>query len=193
MNKFKNYVIPMMFLVVAGLLLFNAIDIGLLRAANPVANTSGEPVAIVGTRTGTTTTPVNFYTYATTTYPVSIGANTDTVSLLFNMATASSSGANAIFSLYGSNDWDCNTATTTTIYNLPIKSEITWYDIGSHIINATGLTSLPTATTTFALASNVPARRQITLTNMNSKCLAVEINASSTTLYVEMMTKGKGY
>lgn len=161
------------------------------------SNTSGEPVVLIGTRVSTTTTGVSFpnYTAGTTTYPFRIGTHTDDTSIFLKITNASTTaqGQGSVYlSILGSNDPSCDTASTT--YSVPnnniITSDIGWYDVSQHILNLAGSRTLSTATGTINWqAVGVGEGREITLENLNSKCLALEVNGSSTVIYAEFTTK----
>lgn len=160
---------------------------------NPVANTAGEPVSLIGTKLGTTTTPVIFYTRtASTTYPFRIGADKDKVMLyLETFATTTTGNLNDVsYSILASNDNDCNTATTTTVYNVVTTNQINWFDASAHILNTTAITNQSFATSSYTWAGKGQKQgKEIILTELNAKCLALEVSASSTPLYVEFMAK----
>ena len=160
------------------------------------ANTAGEPTALIGSRTGTTTTGVSFYTRtSSTTYPVLLGADKKDVTLYIeSLATTSTSGnpsGHATFSILASNDTGCDSATTSPDFGNPIlKSDITWFDAASNVKGATGLTALATATTTFGFPTNGSVKgRTLTLEGLTAKCLSLEVAASSSVIYGELMTK----
>lgn len=162
--------------------------------ANPIANNAGEKTDIVGTNVGTTTTGVSFYArVASTTYPVKLGADKKNVTLFLKSLATSTSEGSVSFSILGSNDRECYTASTSAgTLNSVLTSDINWYDIGDKVVNATGLTSLNSATTTFTWMTNGTAKgKTLTLDNVNAKCLALEVAASSTVLHVEVMTRDK--
>lgn len=169
-----------------------------------VATSTGNRLTIVGARTGnhgTTTTGVNLfhYTDGTTTYPFRIGSHVDSTTFFFKSIGASTTaqGAGAVyFSLLASNDYGCETATTTGYFDLPLIDEIDWYDVGLNTLNYANTVTLPLATTTFNYAANdADINRTVTLTNLNANCLALEIKGTSTVLFVEAISKsfGQGY
>ena len=187
----KKNIIGVLFILIGVLYIGNAIRTQLVYGLS--GNTAGIPVPIVWTHTGTTTTGVGFYCRftASSTYPVLVGAETDTATLTFKTVSASTTpGGEVAFSILASNDWSCETATTTTIYNYPLKQEINWYDAGTFVVDRSQSLTIPVATTTFKwLPTGANQNKSITLTNLNSRCLALEVNASSTVLFVELMTK----
>ena len=154
-------------------------------------NSAGEAVVLIGTQTGTTTAGVYFSnTAATTTYPFVIGSKTKEVSLKLSPTQASTTGSNISLNILASNDYDCGTATTTTIFNVPTVEQIHWYDAGyTYLREFAGSLTIPTASTTLSWSPTAGQGRVITLTDVNAKCLALAVHASSTTLYAEFVTK----
>jgi len=162
------------------------------------AATMGEPIDIIGTSIATTTTYeyFNAYTEATTTAVKRIGAHIDTLTFFLDaMASTTVHGAvgPVYVSILGSNDQQCDTASTTTsMPNQSILSEIRWFDIGTNLLNLAGSATLPAGTSTMAWSGyGTDGRTQIVLTNVNTKCIAFQANASTTDLNVQMMTKSK--
>lgn len=157
-------------------------------------NLSAEPMTLIGTQVGTTTTGVSFYARtASTTYPFRLAKQESDV--VFNIQTsATSTGPNglATFSILSSNTAQCDTASTT--YSIPnnnvIVSDIKWTDAGNHLKNAAAVTALSTGTTTIAFPHNSSQLgKELILTNVTSKCLALEVAASSTVLQVTVTAK----
>ena len=184
--------------ILIGLGIALAVIVILLSIGQPVAptrslggNQAGEPVALIGSVTGTTTTGVYFLNSAgTTTYPFRIGLNADNnVTLTFKPVNASSS-ANASFNILASNDYDCDTATTTTIFNVPLATQINWYDAAPYLKEFAGSLNFAAATTTFSWnITGAGQSKNLVLTDVNSKCLAVAIHASSTIIHAQYLTK----
>ena len=159
-----------------------------------VSNSFGTPIDVVGTLVGTTTTGVSFYSrLASTTYPFVLRDNESNV--VFSIQTlATSTGPNgfATFSILSSNSSDCATASTTysTPNNNVIVSDIKWKDAGNHLKNAAAVTSLSTGTTTLGFAHNsTQLGKELILTDVNARCLALEVAASSTVLQVSAMAR----
>lgn len=157
-------------------------------------NLSDEPMVLVGTVVGTTTTGVSFYSrQASTTYPFRLAKLASDVT--FNIQTfGTSTGPNgfATFSILSSNTAQCDTASTTysTPNNNVIVSDIKWSDAGNHLKNAAAVTSLSTGTTTIGFTHNSSQLgKELILTNVTSKCLALEVAASSTVLAVTVTAK----
>ena len=163
--------------------------------ANPVANLSAEYIDIIGTRVGTTTTSVAYGPQsATTTYPVQLQERkTDITLYLESLASSTAAIGNVSLNLVGSNDQECYTASTTSgTMNPIIAGNIHWYDIASNIRGASGLTSIPSATTTISWATNGKLNgRTLILEGVNAKCFAIQVSASSTELHVSAMTSGE--
>ena len=186
-----------------GLLLGCAVVIGALLGASYLtkvfgANTitslalNGSPVNLIGSQVGTTTTAVGFYELAaSTTYPVRIGANTDTVAITLLALEASTSGATVNLSLLGSNDRYCDTASTSAGTLLTtVTGDINWYDVSKNILNLAGsATTISTATSSIQWTPTSGSGKQIVLTNLNAECLALEVSATSTRLMSQVITK----
>lgn len=155
---------------------------------------SGTPLNVVGSRVGTTTTTVVFpssgSSVSTTTYKTFIGKEIDKAIYQIRVVNASTS-AEALFSVLGSYDAQCDTATTTTtMTDIVLASEINWFDVGDHIRNAATMTSLTTATTTIAYSDITGgANREIMLDDLNHRCLALQVHASTTEMVVQLLTK----
>ncbi|MCH7534678.1 MAG: hypothetical protein IH948_02850 [Bacteroidetes bacterium] len=149
---------------------------------------SNEAFDLVGTRTGTTVVPFvwggNFV--ASTVFPILLDSRAEVATFTINADTASSA-AGAYFSVFASNDRNCDTATTSSpILNQALASEINWFDASSHILNLAGSSSITNETTTIPwepLTQGI--NKQISLWNLNSRCLALEVNASSTALWIQ--------
>jgi len=156
------------------------------------ANLAGEAFDVIGSRSGTTTSPASFnnLTIASTTYPTLIGANTDSATYTFQATTASATPI-VYLSFLGSNDISCDTATTTTIFNVVTTSQVQWFDAGRHLVNLAGSLTQTTGTTTFAWIPIAGQGIDITLNNLNSRCLAVETHASGTAMWAQLNLKGK--
>lgn len=176
-------------ILIIGVLLGNSY-LSKVFGANPVANNSRFPVDLIGSQMGTTTTSVGFYNFAaSSTYPFRINGS-DEVTLTLLAPKASSSGATARFSILASNDFQCDTASTSAgILNTTVVKDIKWYDAGKNLMNLDGSTSLSTGTTTITWAPSSGTGKQITLTNVNAQCLALQVRASSTKLMVQFKTK----
>lgn len=162
--------------------------------ANPVI--SGEPVDLIGTKVGTTVTPLYFHNNFTssTTYPVRIGQQAESV--IFTLNATASNTPRTYFSILASNDTDCDTATTTTIYNVTTTGQINWFDASNFILNAAGARTISSGTSTIAWDHGIYpiSNRTIVLDNVNAECLALQVAASSTKLWVQVKTKAtSGY
>jgi len=154
------------------------------------------PTDIVGTKIGTTTTGVNFAVNAgvegysaTSTYVATTTALTDV--LIFTVkALAASSTAGVHFSILGSNDYKCDTATTTTIYDVITMKQINWFDIGSHVAGLAGSQTISTGTSTIVWENPAVAQgKDIVLTNVNYNCVALQVSGSSTVLWIQRHSK----
>lgn len=201
MNKYIITVIALAGVVIGAFLIIDSSppeeQLGVSTGKDYLPIPSGYSYALVGTKVGTTTTGVYWVpgetagADATTTYPIRVGANVNTATFNFRITSASTTaqGPLAMVEFLGSNDWNCATTTTTSILNQPTVTQIQWYDVGKNIMGTAGATTLGTGTTTLVWTPTVGANKQITLTDLNNECLALGVNASATTMYVELQTK----
>ena len=157
---------------------------------------------VIGTKNGTTTTGVAFGitggggNTATSSYVSKIG-NRDLAIYTIKVLKASSS-ANAVFDVQGSNDDYCSdavaTSTSDVLYteDLPLLSEINWFSAGDHFKNKVHSTSFDNASSTSILLWTDPmqyASNEIILTDLNYRCLRLNVSASSTVLWAQIRTK----
>ena len=198
----KKFIIGIGLISLAVVLVGNSVFGGIGLTSDKKA--TGESFDLVGSRSGTTTTPVAFDGNNTTTglsststYPFVLGSITDTATFNFQVSSSTSAGGFApsvSFNVLASNDWNCGTASTTNYLNMPTEDQINWYDVGSHLMGLTNTIELNKSTTTFVWYPEEvvgTTGKSVTFTNLNTKCLAVELYASSTAVYVNVMTKGK--
>ncbi len=153
---------------------------------------------LIGTKVGTTTTGVGFYgkNTASTTYPFYIGGTVDNVVITLKATAASSTaqgGSNVTMEILASNDRECNTATTTTIYSDVITvNQINWFDSALFLENTLGTLALSSATTTLIWTNPLTtAGKIINLTAVNTNCLALRVSASSTVLWAQYKYRGQ--
>jgi hypothetical protein len=194
----KEYRIILILLGIAML-----IGLGLLldqRSPQALAGTSNKAIDIVGSRSGTTTVGAYFSTsFGTSTYPTVIGADIDTAIYSFYVTAASTTMAAVNISILASNDADCAVLATSTtdlryLYTRPLTGDIHWVDATNNIVNIVGSrTALSTATSSILWTTNAATGtgRQIILTELAHRCLALQINATSTALWVQLNTKQK--
>lgn len=208
-NNMKKLIIPLgiAVLVVIGVLWYGHDSeeimgaIATSTAFGKVASTTGEAYDVIGTRVGTTTTGVAHYlatTVGSTTYPWRIGNKVDTVTYYFRTTTASSTGAYVSFAVLASNDLNCETASTTNVNaseNVVTTDQVNWYDIGMLLKDYAGSLTIPAATTTFIWNPTGSNQTETaTFMNLNAKCIALSLNASSSIIHVQMVTKSnQGY
>ncbi len=145
---------------------------------------------LVGTRTASTTVPVGWYGnfVASTTYPFPLFGASDAI-VVFDIGNASTSASAVSISVLGSNDPNCSTATTSTIYNLMTKAQIRWFDAGSYLDGATVVSSFSNGTTTVFWNNPSGNQRALKFTDLSMECLAMEVNASSTQVYAHYKLK----
>lgn len=142
--------------------------------------------------TATSTTPLGFYgaNVASTTYPVFVGQDTD-LAIISLYTDVASSTANWQLSILGSNDSACDTATTSPDVGNPVLvADINWFDIADHLTNKVHPTSLGIGTTTIPYLNPAGGTgRTLILENLNYKCIALNVSASSTTGWAQIQTK----
>ena len=187
-----SYGMLIMVVIIGALLLFGkSVDVqnSLGGQANPV------PTDLVGTKIGTSTTAVGFGIAgtggqsATTTYPYLIGNETDSVSITLQAKNASTT-SNLQFSILGSNDTSCNTASTTSSLNAVTTGEINWFDLEDHFNNKVHSTSLEQGTSTLVWSNPIAGTgKELTLNDLNSRCIAFQVSGSSTTLWAQIRYK----
>lgn len=138
---------------------------------------------VIGTRVGTTTTGGGFYgaaaTNGSTSMPFNIGTQTDSVNFTIRLIGASTTPSSIFtWAVLGSNDFNCETAsTTTTANNQVIKKDVNWYKLGgTDMGQLTNSSGAATGTT-------------VSFTNLTFQCLNFEANGSSTVALVQMITK----
>jgi hypothetical protein len=139
---------------------------------------------LVGTRIGSTTDPVSFPTKnaASTTYPFYVGGKK--IGVISLGVVAASTSANVQVSILGSNDYGCNTATTSTILNVLTRGEVQWFDAASHLKNSAVTSSFANGITTLVWTNpSVNTIRELILDDLALECLALNISASSTSLW----------
>jgi hypothetical protein len=162
------------------------------------APNSGEAITIIGTKSGTSTVGATLTTAytggnkwgGTTTYPIFIGTNINNAVFTFKATMASSSGSFVTFNVLGSNDFGCDAS--SSVYSAPypiVKNDINWFDAGYNVLNLAGSASLSATNTTYVWSPTGPANTQITLTNLNAKCLLLKLNATTTALWAQVKVK----
>jgi len=152
---------------------------------------------VVGSRIGTSTTAVDFAdNTATSTYISRIDNSIDSVVYsIYNETTSAGGGANAYFSVLGSNDSFCDTIATSTtdvayVATEPLVSDIHWFDLGDNLRNKVHSTSLAVGTSSVAwLTPSTGTGRDIILEGLNTKCISLGVNASGTSLWIQAKTK----
>lgn len=145
---------------------------------------------LIGTKTGTSTSPVGFYgdnTVASSTYTTKIGNRYKDLTF-YNQAVNASSSAMVYFSVLGSNDMDCDTATTSTsLANTIVTGDINWFDIGQNVKNLAGSQTLAgTSTIAWDTSGADGTGNTFTLTDVNTECVRLEVSASSTELWTQL-------
>jgi len=154
-------------------------------------------VDLVGSRSGTTTTGVAFANNsATNTYRSIVGEEADSLTYTIKatvVGAAALGTANAQFSFIASNDPACGTTTSTTLEQWATTTgQINWFDVSPNLLGVTNTLSLPAGTGTIIWnPSSAGHGRQITLTELSAKCVALQISGSSTSLWVQTRTKIK--
>ena len=176
--------------VIIGVFVF--LNSGSQSITSQLGGQSGTVIDLVGSRIGTTTTPVyNNVSTGTTTYPIVIGREYDTVDFNIKVTDASSTLLRMDLSVLGSNDASCSTAsTTTTMADTVVTSDINWFDLGTHNLNLAGSNTISSGTTTIAWTPlGKGDGKQLSLTGLNTTCVALQVHASGTALYIQANKK----
>ena len=163
-------------------------NIGTEASAGPEIKSASD---VIGTRVGTTTTGVTFENFsATSTYMVrTSGAGTAIFTVYATEASSTAQGPAAAFNFFGSNDWDCATASTTGgALNPILTTDINWYDIGYNVAELAGSQTLG-ASSTIAWTPVGEQGKTITLTNLNYECIRVQAAASGTVMFMQARLK----
>jgi len=176
-------------LVIGGILYFNRSE--QTFRATPSAGPEIKVVSdVVGTRVGTTTTPVYYTGFgATTTKITKVSGLSEVIyTITAPVASTTAEGGGIVhFAITGSNDWDCATASTTGGLQNPILAkDIFWYDVGTSVSEYAGTLALGNGTTTFSTIMTPHLGKTITLKDINYECLKFEADATSTALFVQM-------
>ncbi len=167
-----------------------------IRSEQTLAGGTYKSIAVdlIGTRTGSSTSAVGFYlpTAASSTYPFYVGGK-DSGILTFRIEGASTS-ANVAISVWGSNDFGCALATSTTIYDFLTTTQVQWFDAIQHFATSTPLSNIGfgsnVATTTFFWTDPAVGQyREILLDDLSMECLAVQIHGSSTEVFSQYRLK----
>ena len=157
---------------------------------------TGEPLNVAGSRTGTST-PVGVLfanSTATTTYPIMLDPLAENgIFTIFPTSASTTPDGTLKFSLLASNDSQCDTATTTTTMNdTVIVSDILWFDAGDLIRGATQDNPFETGTTTISWTGvKRGTNKQFIVEGLNSRCLALQVNGSSTEAWIQFKQKSK--
>lgn len=163
----------------------------------------GVQVDIIGTRSGTSTTPVYFgdnpktviTLAASTTVAKRIESHANTMTFKIDAILASTTpDGEASFQVHLSDDTQCDTASTTTTISGVVMDEISWYDAAPFQLNVDGSTTIASASTTWLWEGiKTGEGRILAFENVNAKCVRFIANASSTNLYVGMLTRSESY
>lgn len=184
----KVYIIGLAVIVVAVGAFFIRGDKEVEVSADPSAGAEIDYASdVIGSRVGTTTASTYFFnSAASSTYKVGVsGASQATFTVLPTIA--STTGALATFAFYGSNDWDCITASTTGGTQNPIlTSDINWYDIGNHVAELAGTQAITGTSTVSILSIAQGLGTDIVLSNLNYQCIKVEAHGSSTYMLMQV-------
>ena len=155
---------------------------------------TGMPIDMVGTRVGTTTTGVYFSDGLATTSAIKrIESYVDTVTFTVDAVSATSTAGVAFFKVFGSNDLQCDTATTTTTMdNTVITSEVRWFSINTNLMNLAGSLTIPTASSTYTWSGfSTGSRNSFTLTDVNTRCIKLDVSGIKAIMQIQMLTRSK--
>ncbi len=150
---------------------------------------------VIGTKTGTTTEGVlisgTIGTSATTTYVSRISQGANQAVYTIN-ASDSSSSAHSYFEVMGSNDDYCDTTNTSLSVDLPLVSDIRWFDAGNHLKGKVHETSFSNVSSTASFMWANPtngAANEIVLVDLDYECLRLGVSGSSTVLHAQISAK----
>lgn len=163
---------------------------------------SSEPINVIGTRTNTSTVTAYFGVNSTagrsdtSTYPTLIGKDADSVVYYIGIEQASTtakspSAADLAFSILSSPDKFCAATSSSykTAMNNYVTGDVKWFDASDHIRGATQETTY-TGTGTIIWTNPRPSQfREIILDDLNAQCVALQVNGSSTEMWVQMLSK----
>ena len=147
---------------------------------------------VIGTKIGTTTTGVLWPTSTTTKeYIIKTGGGIKQATFTVKPTVTPAAWSQDVFlNFYGSNDDYCDTATTTSVLDKVITSEINWFDIGTNLREFAGSQTIAGATSTItATFAKTIQGKVVNLTDLNYECLKVGVVASGTTLWAQVKTK----
>ena len=163
------------------------------KASNEFVNYAGD---VVGSKSGTTTTGVNFSVTstggqsATTSYIKKTGGIQDIAIYTIKVLEATSSNANLNFSFLGSNDYECETASTTSSIDAITVPDINWFDVSDHLKDRVHSTAFSSATTTFSWINPVSeSGKVIILEDLSYECLRLDMSGSSTVAWIQLKLK----
>lgn len=174
--------IGLVVLLLAGAIGLGYVEVDGIFGVNPEKTTSYVEYAynVLGTKTGTSTAPYNFYTAATTSSVVKINPEWDLVTFTVFSSRASSTGSYINMQLLGSNDYLCDTATTTSVGQNNVRTtDINWVNIGYNVNELAGTLTPGTATSTWSwIPSGGKMGRAVSLDNANFECIKAIIGGN---------------
>ena len=173
------------------------------KASNLFINYASD---VIGSKTGTTTAGVCFSCTsgglsASTSYVSKLsGPITQAEYTLMALAASTSAqgGSSAYFDVQGSNDDGCETIATSTSDtnysdNLPLVSDINWFDAANHLNFRVHPSAFSNASSSLTSSWSNPMNgtgQELLLTNLNYQCLRLTVRASSTILWAQIRSKG---
>ncbi len=163
--------------------------------SNPVeqaqgGNNSVPAVDLIGTTSGTSTTPVSLGLGLSGSGTVSstavVGEETNLLSLNLKFTTASTTAASS-WRVQKSNDDQCNTTNDLNAATNTIRSDIRWYDVPNSSASGAVTTYGAGATTyTYIPGGNQGITQQFS--NWNARCIKVIMTSVSSSVYVQLKT-----
>lgn len=156
---------------------------------------------VFGTKTATTTAGQAFRVTATggqsaTSSVVKKIAPEVNEAIFTVMATNASSTANLMWDFQGSNDYGCETTSSTAgaTNNFPLTTEINWFSLGDHTPYKTQTSSFANASSTQTYVWTNPIANKtngqvVILKDLNYKCIKMNMSGSSTEAWVQISTK----
>lgn len=178
-------------------------EIKALETEEILGGQADEPKDLFGKQVGTSTTPTSnlgtpgyptspnsdfsdtaLQPYVTTSKSIILDGETDIALFTFDVLNASSSNYFS-YDILGSNDTNCTTTATSTTddnYNpvVALTSDIHWFDIGTDGARVSGSKE--------DIAANVTSTSRV-LTNLNWKCLRLDLRGASTTVWAQIRQK----
>lgn len=150
-------------------------------------------VDLIGSRTGTSTTPYTFVAIGSSTDAYwSIGNATDQADFTVKMTAASTTASQVNFLFLGSNDTGCMTVNTSSTNGQIQTSDIRWFNLDPDNQLATSTTqSVENATTTYTWLPTSAKAAHFRFTNVDFECVRVNATSVGATSSIIVQLKAK--